>query len=321
MPVESATDISTLVPANPLHSDGVNQGDSHLRMIKSVLQTAFPSAVGSIASWTAVAALGGSGSATVPSVYLNGTDPTAGFYWAGTGQIGVIGTFLGGTPTGAIIPFGADPGNTVLARSIANGGVTPTGKEQYLMLDGNTYTQALFPKLYAMAAGTPGFTVSGTNFTVPNLQDTGRFLRMVSGNGNLGAKLSNQNGTHTHSISDPGHSHGFYDVGHTHGVNDPSHAHSVYDPGHSHTATVYGNAAGPTFAQNIAGQYYNPITIGTSVSGAGTAIYGAYTGISIQAAGTGASVLPGYTNITTTAAQGGTETRPEAYCVYYTIKT
>jgi hypothetical protein len=42
LPVETATYISDLVPANPLTTDAVNQGDDHLRLIKSVLQATLP---------------------------------------------------------------------------------------------------------------------------------------------------------------------------------------------------------------------------------------------------------------------------------------
>ena len=42
MTVESATFISQLAPANPASSDNISEGDDHLRLIKSVLQTQFP---------------------------------------------------------------------------------------------------------------------------------------------------------------------------------------------------------------------------------------------------------------------------------------
>ena len=42
MPVEAATYISDLVPANPLVTDAVNQGDDHLRLLKQVLQNTLP---------------------------------------------------------------------------------------------------------------------------------------------------------------------------------------------------------------------------------------------------------------------------------------
>lgn len=42
MPVESATYIDTLNAADPVHTDGLNVADSHLRLIKTVLQNTFP---------------------------------------------------------------------------------------------------------------------------------------------------------------------------------------------------------------------------------------------------------------------------------------
>lgn len=45
MALESATKISQLVSTNPTSTDVVSQGDNHLRMIKSVLKSSFPSDV------------------------------------------------------------------------------------------------------------------------------------------------------------------------------------------------------------------------------------------------------------------------------------
>ena len=48
---------------------------------------------------------------------------------------------------------------------------------------------------------------SGANFNVP-LLNNGRFLRGVGGNaGTLGTYQTDQLGTHTHSVVDPGHLH------------------------------------------------------------------------------------------------------------------
>jgi hypothetical protein len=41
MPLESATFISDLVATNPAHTDGLNAADSHLRLLKAVLQAQF----------------------------------------------------------------------------------------------------------------------------------------------------------------------------------------------------------------------------------------------------------------------------------------
>jgi len=46
MPLESGTYISDLVPTNPAHTDGVNQADSHIRMIKAALKATFPNIKG-----------------------------------------------------------------------------------------------------------------------------------------------------------------------------------------------------------------------------------------------------------------------------------
>jgi len=42
MPVEAATYIHDLNPADPTHTDGLNQSDAHARLIKTVLQSTFP---------------------------------------------------------------------------------------------------------------------------------------------------------------------------------------------------------------------------------------------------------------------------------------
>ena len=46
MGLETGTTISSFITSNPTSSDPVNQGDDHLRLIKSVLQAQFPGAAG-----------------------------------------------------------------------------------------------------------------------------------------------------------------------------------------------------------------------------------------------------------------------------------
>ena len=43
MTVESATYVSQLNPAYPAASDNISEGDDHIRLVKSVLQSQFPS--------------------------------------------------------------------------------------------------------------------------------------------------------------------------------------------------------------------------------------------------------------------------------------
>ena len=56
MGLETATYITDLVSSNPLGTDSKAQGDNHIRLLKSVLQTQF-SALGSAAVTTTAAEL------------------------------------------------------------------------------------------------------------------------------------------------------------------------------------------------------------------------------------------------------------------------
>jgi len=73
MPLETATYISQLTSTNPAHSDGLNQADAHLRLIKSVLQAQFPNFTAAVLNSTqaqldaAVAAVVTRPNATVPA--------------------------------------------------------------------------------------------------------------------------------------------------------------------------------------------------------------------------------------------------------------
>lgn len=71
MPVESAVYLNTLVPTDPVHTDGLAQADSHLRLIKSVLQATFPHIAGPVAATDVdlsnVAGLVSNGLMTVPA--------------------------------------------------------------------------------------------------------------------------------------------------------------------------------------------------------------------------------------------------------------
>lgn len=48
MPLETATFINQLVETNPTGSDNANQGDNHLRLVKSVLKSTFPNITGAV---------------------------------------------------------------------------------------------------------------------------------------------------------------------------------------------------------------------------------------------------------------------------------
>lgn len=75
MPVETATYISDLNVAYPTHTDGLNQSDSHARLIKSTLKTSFPGVTGAVTATHSQ--LNAAGAAMVSPGYLiapaNGT--------------------------------------------------------------------------------------------------------------------------------------------------------------------------------------------------------------------------------------------------------
>lgn len=92
MPLEAATTIPQLVPANPIHTDGLNQADSHLRMIKQVLVSTFPNLTGPATAGPTdlVAGIGAAVSAlTANAVNLN---PAAGALQTIAGPLAVNGT-------------------------------------------------------------------------------------------------------------------------------------------------------------------------------------------------------------------------------------
>jgi hypothetical protein len=270
MPLETATYLSQLNAGDPAEGDDAGQGADHLRLIKSCLLATFP-------NWTAAAL-----QSTQAAI-----DAVVSALYSRTG--------FGAVPVGSLHSFPADPGTTVAAR-----GGTATGTEQYILLDGSTYASSKFPAL----AASPHVTVSGSNFTVPNLMDTGRFLRASTSSVTPGTKQSNQNAAHTHDVTDNGHTHGVTDHGHAHGVNDPGHAHSV-----TPSLSQFVFNASPGSIDSVAGYIGGPGSTNPAV-----------TSISIATAGTGVSVNSGTTGVSINS-QGGTEARPEAFTVFMVMKT
>lgn len=118
MPIESATYLNTLVAANPTVTDGIGQGDDHLRLIKTVLQSTFPNIAGAVtathADLTALAGFLNNGTVTVPiptssttnggEVILNG----AGTHAAVTlnNASGTLAILSGTTALASLLPTG-----------------------------------------------------------------------------------------------------------------------------------------------------------------------------------------------------------------------
>jgi microcystin-dependent protein len=216
MPLETASHISGLVSSNPASSDGLNQADDHLRLIKSVLLTD----VGNALVSKSLAVVDGSSGA--PSVGF-AADATAGFYRKATGVTAVVGNLVGqGTvPIGSLIDFA--------------GTAAPTG---YLACDGTLISRTTYADLFAAIGTTWGVGDGSTTFAIPDLRDRFRRHRNTTGGSRAGLVGNTQADvfkTHTHTYSG------------TTGVNSVDHTHAVSlttgtmnsNTSHSHSSSSF----------------------------------------------------------------------------------
>lgn len=137
MPLETATFIKDLVASNPAHTDGLNQADSHMRLIKSTIEATFPNFISGPLQSTqaqldgAVAVTTGAsvnqfplGAALLPGLTPVG-DPDTGWWSPGANQLAFsIGgvqqasftngtnVFVGGIAASALLSVGAFSGGT-----------------------------------------------------------------------------------------------------------------------------------------------------------------------------------------------------------------
>lgn len=277
MALETASFINGLVTSNPLDTDSESQGSGHLRLIKAVLLATFPNLTGAM---------------TVPQALLNSLV-------AGNGTAV---RFNGAVPVGSMHWFPQAPSSSIMAS-----GGTAAGTEQFLECDGSSYPTSKFPDLAASGM----VVITGSNFAMPQMNDTGRFLRARTSLVAAGTSQANQTASHTHanSLTDPGHTH-------VNTLSDPGHAHTITDPGHTHSIPNLWSNTSPTVQVQAGGG--TPLSFQT-VTGSNT------TGISINSHTTGVTI----TNVSATtgisinnaAAGSGTETRPEALVAVCCLKT
>lgn len=327
MPIETFTYISTLNSSNPGGSDGILQGDDHIRGVKAVLLASFPQIAGAT---------------TVTHTKLNELQSGAltGSYSI-SGALAVTGAITGpgSCPTGMIGDFLA----------------VETG---WLELDGSTISRATYAALFAKSAvggGTlPGFGVGNgtTTFTLPNLQN---YYRRARGTNAVAATLANQNKTHTHTAATTvtvnaggSHNHTGTSGGQS---NDHTHPGGTTAAGgdHSHGGATGGQSLDHTHQQTANGGVIGGWTGGGSFTGVNVAVTGgSATGGSsndhthaISASGTHTHTFNTLgtdlnhthaiatqadhthtaTGATTNTADGGSESRPDTYVVITCIKT
>lgn len=258
MSVESATFISDLSPLNPVHTDGLNQADSHLRLLKSTLQTTLPNLTGAMTA-THVS-LNAAGTAFEAPGYVqitpNGTVASGVLLLEGVvagSSVQVANTQTGaGAPgmailmvqgTTAVAPLSLTMAGVlavsaaVNAPSIQKGGneLIPTGI--IVMWSGLTTT---VPAGWHLCDGTNG---------TPNL--VGMFIVGAGAGGPAAGQTGGANiqtvdtsfvADHSHGGATAGvgnHNHGGVVTNFTLGIDHmPSHTHAIFDPSHAHSYTA-----------------------------------------------------------------------------------
>jgi hypothetical protein len=272
MALETATYISSLNSANPASTDGLAQGDDHIRLIKSTLQATFPNVAGA---------------ATISHTQLTAlaTALTAGLSLCATGMIA---------------PY---------ANAFTNA--------SWLRCDGATYTNAAQPALAAfMAQG-------GTSFVVPNLEDTGRFIRSITSGLTAGTAQANALKSHLHTAtaSTTG------SAGGTTGNESTDHSHTF--SGTTDGQSNSHNHGGVwTASSKLAGDGGSSVNVSAPGDTSGTSgnasadhdhTYSGTTGGQTFNHHHSFSVSISASTSVTVAATGSTETRPEAYAAVYYI--
>lgn len=192
---------------------------------------------------------------------------------------------------------------------------SPTLQGGKLLCDGSAYKRTRFPDLFLKIGTTWGLGAGGdvTTFGVPNLMDTGRFLRS-SGPAAVGTYQANQNLAHTHT----GQATGTTDntlTDHTHTVSGTTGNDS---PDHTHSVTLQGGTAAGFSLPTVVEGNGNAASLGYTSGGASARH--AHT-FSATSAGMSLNHTHTFTSaIFTTASSGGSEARPEAAVVLMGIR-
>ena len=289
MPLETATHISGLVSSNPASSDGLNQADDHMRMIKAVLLTD----VGT--SLTSGNLTLPDGTSSAPSMGF-AADATAGFYRKGTGQTAVVGSLIGqGSVDIGFLGFYA-------------GASVPTG---YLACDGQAISRTTYAALFAAIGTTWGAGDGSTTFNVPPLNS--RFLRhreVAGAAGAVGTLQAAQTAPHTHTGSGTS---GNNSADHTHTFSGSTGAMSA-NATHTHTSNGAANVGGSSTPGG--GFAINPM-VAETINAANTDHTHAYSGTT---SGVSVAHTHAFSFTTSNGSAAGTETRPLSAAVLFCIR-
>lgn len=214
MSVETATYISEFNPALPAHTDGLQETDSHMRLIKGVLQAQFPNFTAAALTSTnanidlAVAAANGgtvkfaAGTLALPGIAFS-ADTDTGFYRPSANSIvGVVG--------GAAFLTAASNKDVTFGGSVTAGGTgfigkgtAPIGSSMiwwsntlpdeatwgtYLWCNGEAVGRTTYAELFDIIGTTYG-AGNGSTFNLPDLRDNVPVGRSTMGGAADAARL------------------------------------------------------------------------------------------------------------------------------------
>lgn len=213
MSIETATYISDLAPLNPTHTDGLNQADSHLRLIKSTLQTTFPNVTGAVTSTHTDLNTAGATNTAVTAMAANRVRND--IAQSLTGPLTVSGSVSASSllqSGNALVPTG------IIAMWA---GLTTNVPAGWHLCDGTNGTPNLIG-MFIVGAGSGGPAAGQTGGS--NIQTI--TSSTVGPHSHGGATVAVGNHAHTGAVGGyalqtadiPAHAHGLTDLGHVHSI-------------------------------------------------------------------------------------------------------
>ena len=301
MALETATYVADLNASNPSSSDGLAQGDDHIRLVKAVLKATFANFTSAALGATQAqidAAISAVVTGLTASVVSKGTlalpgvgflsDPNTGLYSAGADEVdlsaGGVKVF-GSTATATSIPKATTFGETITVTGAINGGTgqlpplgstviwwTDTAPQGWLFANGQAVSRSTYAALFSLFGTSFGAGDSSTTFNVPDLRDV-----VPMGKGTMGGTSARGLITHLTTTT----------LGAVIGAGTvtldttmiPSHTHTntLSDPGHTHSHTTAnvsnaGSYAGVQFDGPGGGNFYtaamSSVTTGITITNA-----------------------------------------------------
>jgi len=227
MTVEPATYLNTLNAALPAHTDGLDEADSHMRLIKQVLQLTFPNIAGAVsasdtdlsavtAALASLTALQASAPSLTGTNTFTGQNTFAGL--TSTTFLNAVNVQKGGfelVPTGVITLWWGNQGNVPQGWALCDGtNGTPDMRGLYVVGAGTEVVGGA-------TVGYPAFTTGGSNFSTVTTDSQGSHTHGgfdQLGGGQVLTGSTDIQGSHSHGGSDqptaltadqlPAHDHG-----------------------------------------------------------------------------------------------------------------